>query len=297
MKTSLEKLLEHIPLSQLREAAETLSQRYRHGEKPYLTEEYHYAAYLAVRFPATFQAISQTFQQVNPETIHSFLDLGAGPGTGFLAAQTYFEGLTHATLIETDPHFISLGKQLTGPLATWKRATLPCTLPPHDLVLLSYSLNEMAEPEKVVKAAWAATQQFLVIIEPGTPAGYAQLMATRTFLLSQGAFMVAPCPNALDCPMQKPNWCHFPARVERNRLHRYLKQGTLGFEDEKYSYLIVSKTVQPLPKNRVVAPVTFKKNQVILPLCTEGQLSTITVTQKTKELYKRCRKLSWGDEL
>ncbi len=295
MSTSIETLLASIPPSTLKRAAETLSQRYRDGDKPYLTETSHYLAYLAVRLPATFQAISAVFQSIDPSTVHSFLDLGAGPGTGYLAAQAHFTALTEATLVETDPQFIDIGKQITDGPVTWKRATLPTILPPHDVVLLSYSLSEMDEPEKVLRSAWMATQQYLVIVEPGTPAGYEQLMGVRDALLSEGAFMVAPCPNALPCPMTNGDWCHFPARVERNRLHRYLKSGTLSYEDEKYSFIVMSKTEKPLPRARIIAPITFKKGHMILPLCTEGKIEATVVSQKDKALYKSCRKKEWGD--
>ena len=299
MTTPIETLLSGITPTKLRQAAETLSSRYRMGESPYLTEDAHYLAYLAMRFPATFEAISHVLDEIPADAVETLLDLGAGPGTGFLAAQAHFTGLTEATLVETDPAFITLGKEIIdAPIVTWKRATLPCILPPHDLVLMSYSLGEMDEPEKVLKAAWMATNKFLVIIEPGTPAGYEQIMKIRDILLAQGGFMVAPCPHSLKCPMQGGDWCHFPARVERNWLHRFLKSGTMSFEDEKYSYIIMSKTEVPLPQARIVGPINFKKGQVIMPLCTsEGNIETTIVTQRTKELYKQCRKKVWGDKL
>lgn len=298
MTTPIETLLGALPPSVLRQAAETLSQRYREGDKPYLTDEAHYLAYLAMRLPATFEAISHVLRAINPNTVHSFLDLGAGPGTGYLAAQEHFTHLTAATLVETDPQFIAIGQQLTEGPVTWKRATLPCVLPPHDVVLLSYSLSEMDDPEKVLKAAWMATTQYLVIIEPGTPAGYAQILAIRDTLLAQGGFMVAPCPHALACPMEGSDWCHFPARVQRNALHRYVKNGTMSFEDEKYSYLIMSKTPQILPAARIVGPINFKKGQVIMPLCaSSGEINVTIVTQKNKAFYKACRKKSWGEAI
>lgn len=297
MTTSLDDLLATLPPSKLKEAAEALSQRYREARKPFLSEEAHYLAYLAMRFPGTFEAITAVLSHLPQDVaLDSFLDLGAGPGTGYLAASRYFNTIGKATLVEADRGFIRLGQQLVPNTVSWQRATLPCSLTPHDLVLMSYSLNEMTDPDAVVQVAWEATQQFLVIIEPGTPTGYQRILQARRQLLDLGASIVAPCPHAQTCPLLAGDWCHFPARVERNKLHRYLKGGTLGFEDEKYSYLIVSRHPQPTPAARIVGPMQFKKGQVILPLCTaEGQYTIATVSQKNKSLYKACRKKSWGD--
>jgi ribosomal protein RSM22 (predicted rRNA methylase) len=264
----------------LRQAAEEISQRYRLGEKPYLTRKEHYLAYLITRYPATLAAISQVFKTVKNFSIESILDLGAGPGTGWVAAQNYFPMLKQATLLETDPEFIALGQQNTDERVTWQEAHLPCTLTPHDLVLMSYSLNEMPDPEEIIHLAFAATKKLLVIIEPGTPEGYARIIKIRTQLLDIGAHIVAPCPNALPCPMQSNDWCHFPARVERSAQHRQLKGGTLGYEDEKFSYLIVSKEKVETPCARLVAPTAMHGGHVQLTLCTQGHIEKKTVSKK-----------------
>ena len=289
-------MLEKISLPELRQAAEELSERYRSGKKPYLTEERHYYAYLAVRFPATLAAINRVLQEARVFPIESMLDLGAGPGTGWIAARSIFPHLKTGTMVEADSRFIRLGKEQVEDPVVWKEARLPSALEPHDLVLLSYSLGEMPQADKVVEDAWNAAKKILVLIEPGTPAGYARIIRMRTWLLSHGASIVAPCPHELPCPMQGSDWCHFPARVERTKLHRQLKSGTLGFEDEKFSYLIVCKEKKPPTGARLVAPPKIGKGHVQLTLCTEGKIVQKTVTQKEKEIYKRSRKLSWGDE-
>lgn len=286
---------EKIPLPQLRQAAEELSERYRTGKKPYLTKESHYYAYLAVRFPATLAVITRVLQEARSIAVTSMLDLGAGPGTGWIAAKTIFPHLMQGTLVEADPRFIALGKEQIEDPVVWKQAKLPSPLDPHDLVLLSYSLGEMEHADQVVEEAWRAAQKILVLIEPGTPAGYGRILRMRTWLLSQGASIVAPCPHELPCPMQGSDWCHFPARVERTKLHKQLKGGTLGFEDEKFSYLIVSKEKKSPSGARLVAAPKIGKGYVQLTLCQNGKIVQQTVTQKEKEFYKKCRKLDWGD--
>jgi ribosomal protein RSM22 (predicted rRNA methylase) len=281
LQPTLTALTDHLPRAQLREATERLSLRYRHYEKPYLRDKLDYFAYLITRLPATLAAIEAVFKEIPDNAITSFLDLGAGPGTGYLAAQKRFPLLKQATLLETDPEFIAIGKQLIADPVDWQQTHLPSTLLPHDVVLMSYSLGEIPESEQIVSDAFAACQQFLVLIEPGTPEGYARIITARKQLLALGAFMVAPCPNYLPCPMTGNDWCHFPARVERSSLHRQLKSGTLGFEDEKFSYLIVAK----------------EKVHVQFTLCKAGVIEQKIVSKKDNDLYKKCRKLDWGDVL
>jgi ribosomal protein RSM22 (predicted rRNA methylase) len=44
--------------------------------------------------------------------ISSLLDLGAGPGTALFAAAEIFPSLTSATLLEADPQWLHLKKEL-----------------------------------------------------------------------------------------------------------------------------------------------------------------------------------------
>ncbi|HLF66282.1 MAG TPA: small ribosomal subunit Rsm22 family protein [Gammaproteobacteria bacterium] len=297
MHIEIEALAKDIPVTMLQQAAAELSARYRANEMPYLTTHTHYLAYLITRMPATYAALCAVFKQAGQCNPRSMLDLGAGPGTGYFAAKAYFPDLAQVTLLEADPKFIRLGQQLITDSVLWQQASLPCQLVPHDLVLLSYSLNEMTDPAQIVQAAWQATQQLLVIIEPGTPHGYQRIIAMRDLLLSMDAHIIAPCPNALPCPMQAGNWCHFPARLSRSKLHRQLKGGELGFEDEKFSYLIVAKEAHPIANARIVAPKQTHKGHLQLTLCMEGELKSCTVSQKDKALYKKCRKVDWGDSV
>lgn len=293
MNTSL---LTSVPIKRLISAAQSVSARYRALEKPYLRCEDDYIAYIGMRLPGTLAAISSVLKHI-PDSSHiqTLLDLGAGPGTGYLAASQQFDGLTKATLIEADKQFIDIGKTLVTDKATWLHQSLPCEVEPHDLVLMSYSLGEMADPQTIVSLAWQSTQQYLVLIEPGTPTGYQLMIRMRDYLLTQGAHVVAPCPNALPCPINSPDWCHFPVRVERSKLHMQLKGGTLCYEDEKFSYIILSKQHTPLPEARIIAAPEHHKGHMTCRLCTRGELADIVVSKREGELYKKAKKLRWGD--
>lgn len=91
------------------------------------------------------------------------------------------------------------------------------------------------------------------------------------------------------------DWCHFSARVERSSLHRRLKGGTLGHEDEKFSYVAATKHAFPFPASRVLREPVRHSGHVILKLCTEEGVKQPTISKKMGELYKQARKVEWGD--
>ena len=92
------------------------------------------------------------------------------------------------------------------------------------------------------------------------------------------------------------DWCHFSQRVERTWQHRQLKGGALGYEDEKFSYLVAAKNHSPSSEARIVRHPGKHSGHVQLVLCTpEGKIENRTITRSSKEAYKRARKAEWGE--
>jgi ribosomal protein RSM22 (predicted rRNA methylase) len=235
------------------------------------------------------------------------LDLGAGPGTAVWAAALQFPELTHATLVEDAPEWISLGTRLAQSseasalrTADWRPQSVTAELPAgtFDVVTISYALNELrpAEVTQVVRAAWERTAKVLLIAEPGTPAGFELIREVRRELIASGAFVAAPCPHALACPMRDGNWCHFAERVQRTSEHRVAKHAELGYEDEKYSYVVFCRQPVQRPEARILRHPQKHSGHVELELCTVNGLSEETVSRRQAERYKRARKAEWGDE-
>ena len=233
--------------------------------------------------------------------------LGAGPGTALWAACENFPTIEKATLIEKDPSLSAIGKRLAehsehsaACTASWLAGDLEQTkeLPVHDFVVLSYSIGEL-KPEAMIpliELSWKATGKLLLIVEPGTPAGFERIRLVRSRLIEWGAHLAAPCPHAVACPMKGSDWCHFAARVERTALHRKLKGGSLGYEDEKFSYVAVSKEPVPLPASRILSEPSRHTGHVELKLCTRSDgLQYQIVSRKQGDLYKQARKAEWGD--
>ncbi|HEY2116333.1 MAG TPA: small ribosomal subunit Rsm22 family protein [Candidatus Angelobacter sp.] len=295
------------------QATAQLTERYKAADFsiPAVATEAHRAAYLAVRLPATYAALRRVFAEINvraPQAeIASMLDLGAGPGTALFAASEEFASLQQTTLVEADAEWLALGKRLAAPprlpenlKVQWSKQDLRSGLAceKHDLAVISYTLGELpqAAAEAVLNKAWKCAGKFLVVVEPGTRRGFAAVNAARSALIANAAHIFAPCPHAGICPMAEAgDWCHFSQRVERTSQHRQLKGGDLGYEDEKFSYVVAAKTAMPPAGARIVRHPGKHTGHVQLALCTvEGKIENRTVTRSSKEDYKRARKADWG---
>ncbi|MFN0111518.1 MAG: small ribosomal subunit Rsm22 family protein [Blastocatellia bacterium] len=309
LRSAIEQESASIPFGLLTTAFTELSDRYRQQKSAerFMTTDAHRLAYLAVRVPATFAAVSKALAQLGDEfQPESLLDLGAGTGSAAWAAAERFDSLQRFTLIEQDRSLIELGRKLAESSealrsADWRAANLR-TQPefePHDLMICSYSLGEIepAAAKKILKAAWQATKQILIVVEPGTTKGFETVRAARDQLIEAGAFLVAPCPHQTVCPMplDETDWCHFSARFDRTSLHRRLKGGSLGYEDEKFSYIAIAKLPVTVEAARVIRHPLNQPGFIQLQLCTPEGLQTLNITKRDKDAWKRARKTDWGD--
>jgi ribosomal protein RSM22 (predicted rRNA methylase) len=306
----IESLLNGISLSAISSARQELTSFYKseicnNNFNPLKSDHLRYA-YLIARFPATYavvyQVLSEMQHRFGPEWVHTLLDIGAGPGTVLLAALEAGLPLACATMVERDLGFIQLGKELVDDSVEqhWlcQDVTKELKLPAHDLVIASYSLSELRESDRmqVLEKLWHLTSKILIIIEPGTKAGFESLKKMRERLLLNDGILVAPCPHSEMCPMQKKDWCHFSARVERSSLHRKIKDATLNYEDEKFSYVIFSKNKAEPCQNRVIRRPLKGAGFINLQLCSKNGLKEKTITKKNKSQFSYARKIKWGDE-
>jgi ribosomal protein RSM22 (predicted rRNA methylase) len=309
---ALERELQAIPTKELGRASAELTEAYRGTgtrRPPRISSAVQTLAYAAVRMPATYAAVHAALSELKlrQSDVHIFsvLDLGAGPGTATWAASQLFPEMKHATLIEQESGLIDLGRKMAASASAgldrnWLYQDLrQLNAAPHDLVILSYVIGEIAPGElpKLIESAWHATSGALVVVEPGTPPGYQRIISVRELLITAGANLVAPCPHVHECPMLRfaGQWCHFAARVERTSMHRRIKAGSLGHEDEKFSYAIFSRTPVARTDARIVRHPMKHTGHVKLELCAQQGLRTETVSRKQKEPYRAAREARWGD--
>lgn len=311
LRAAVEQMLAHEPIERLARASERLSDRYRRevrDGKFHLDGELAAKAYLATRLPATFAAVRAALSMVEEASPDfepaSLLDFGAGPGTVFWAATDAWPELDRATLVEASPAIRSVGAALathSNVASEWLAGDVTGTVPqlePADLVTLAYVLDEIAETAipTVVQRLWDLTAHTIVIVEPGTPAGWRRILAARQTLIDAGAQVVAPCPHAQTCPITAPDWCHFSRRVARSRVHRLSKGAEVPWEDEKYIFIAASRHAAAPPSARVLAPPRTSSGLARLKLClADGRAEELTVSRRDGAVFKAARRADWGD--
>jgi ribosomal protein RSM22 (predicted rRNA methylase) len=142
---------------------------------------------------------------------------------------------------------------------------------------------------------WAKTRDTLLVVEPGTPAGYARIIAVRAQLIAAGAHVAAPCPHDGRCPLAAPDWCHFSQRLPRSQAHRQLKSAELAYEDERFAYVALTRVPASRRPARVLAQPVVSKVEVTAKLCTPEGLAITKVPRRAKADYARARRWRWGD--
>jgi ribosomal protein RSM22 (predicted rRNA methylase) len=308
-----DEVLDGLSLKELSRASEVLSQRYRtetNDGNLHLNDDLTARAYIATRLPATYGAVSASLQataKLRPEFApKALLDVGSGPGTALHAAKEQWESLGEAQLIEKSPSIRAWGERASAALelnVRWLDADVNSSFAAEqaDLVTIAYVLNELPEQQRkeLIARLWSLSKDILVIVEPGTPAGYKRILEARTQLIELGTNIIAPCPHTKTCPLAIQNdWCHFSQRVARSRLHRQAKNAEVGWEDEKYSYLAASKNLGKKVGARVLATPRGRSGLVTLKLCNEdGSSSEHTITKREGEVFKKARRVDWGDTL
>lgn len=314
LKSAIEKLASQNEHKKLSSDAKDLSYKYRKESgkgKRLLTTENEAISYSVVRMPATFGAVSKAFEYVLENITNiprTLLDVGAGTGAASFAIEDQID-LDSVVCLEREEAMQKVGKDLMKESssevlrdAKWISYDLAREeiREKADMVVASYMLNELSDGERLraLEKLWNASKNILLLIEPGTPSGYEQLLKARDYLNEKGGYMVAPCPHKGKCllrEMKESDWCHFSCRVERTKLHKQLKDASLGYEDEKFAYMAFSKEEVSLTKNRILRHPTIEKGRISVDICSLDGIRREIITRSDKENFKKVKKTKWGD--
>jgi ribosomal protein RSM22 (predicted rRNA methylase) len=300
-------------------AAAALSAAYRAGDPPddprgFVSDATTVRAYAAARMPATFAATARaalegarSLPTFAPRTL---LDAGAGTGAASWATSAVWPTLENLDLVEREPAMAELGRRLavTAPApiggARWTTSDLTTAdLSPADLVVAAYVLGEMAESMRsaTVERLWAATRGAILLVEPGSRAGYERILAARDRLIADGGLVAAPCPGNVPCPLRGSAWCHFLARLDRSPLQRRAKSAERSWEDEPFAYAVVVRPeeaaafgLRPAPRVVLGRP-RRRPGRVELRVCRDGRIETLTRSRRDGPAYRAALDLEWGD--
>jgi ribosomal protein RSM22 (predicted rRNA methylase) len=292
---------------------ERLIDTYRSGNTPItpiLASADDVLAYAAYRMPATYAVVRAALLQLQhgvPELQpRTLVDLGAGTGAVGWAAADVWPTLTDVTLFEQSAAAIALGQRIMRSSssvllegAAWRQWRLSeVDVERADVAKAAYVLGELtSQQQAVLVGLLMASAPTVVVIEPGTPAGFARIIRARTALIDGGFAIAAPCPHEFTCPMlERRDWCHFAERLDRSRIHRSVKAGELSYEDEKYSYVAAVRGPVHRPASRILRHPQLRKGLVSLELCTAaGAAADELISKSQGALYRAARNARWGD--
>ena len=270
-------------------------------------------AYIASQMPfalAPLQRVLAEIKRLRPD-FHpqSLLDFGCGPGTAVFAAKEEWPELTRIMAIDTSQPMLEVAKEMSSRLElgsgiTWRRfMSVADDRPRYDLVTCSHTLAELGDDglrAQAVEHLWNQTEKVLVLIERGNAEGFRLIRNARQLLLQKfekDLKILAPCPHHFECPM-RGSWCHFAQRVQLTSLQTELFNLPKGFEDQKFSYLVLERKAEPstaLP--RLVRPPLKRSGHVIQDACMpEGSIQRFVVAKSAgAQVFYDARKSQWGD--
>jgi ribosomal protein RSM22 (predicted rRNA methylase) len=315
LRACIDDALAGMTAATLSRNVEHLIETYRSGETPatpILANREHVLAYAAYRMPATYAVIHAALRHVHsavpalqPRTL---VDFGAGTGAAAWAATDVWPMIDDVTLLEQSAAAIDCGSRMMansqrGALQSarwraWRLSTIDADAVAADVAIAAYVLGELTEQQQaLLLALLVKSAPTVVVVEPGTPAGYARIIDARSALIDNGFTIAAPCPHQLSCPMlERGDWCHFAERLERSRLHRVAKVSELSYEDEKYSYVVATRERVDQAAGRIVRHPQLRKGLVSLQLCdASGNAREERIAKSQGALYKEARKARWGD--
>lgn len=309
LRKALDARLEGISRTALAERAAAISLRYRTGQgsAAAIRDATDALAYAVARMPATYAAVAAALGRLAERwpdfTPSTLVDLGAGPGTATYAAFQTWPSLSAIQQIEGNAQFRSFSETLAadagiGGIAFTPADVTAAAIPEADLAISAYVLVEIPEPaiERLVLRALESCRA-LVLVEPGTPAGFARVSTARNTLIAAGARILAPCPGERACAIAGTDWCHFTVRLPRSRDHKLLKSADAPYEDEPFSYLVATRSEGPgSVDKRIIAQPSLTRGEVALRTCTPRGLEGLRIPRSDRARYKAARKLAWGDD-
>lgn len=310
LEQAIENEIKDIKLSELKNEAEKLSNRYLNEErtgKTLLSKEIEAWAYSIMRMPATYGAIftvlKNTLNIIKNNKFKTLLDIGSGTGASIWSVQEQLE-IEKIVCLEREEAMRKIGQSLLKynekqiDVEWINKDITKEDLPNADIITMSYVINELSEKNRklLIEKLLKLDSKIILIIEPGTPEGFKNIKLIQEMALNNGKYIIAPCTSQQVCKLPENDWCHSIVRMERTKIHKILKNAELSYEDEKFSYIVISKDKYNLPESRILRHPIIEKGKITVKLCTKGNIEKKIITKKDKENFKKVKKKNCGDE-
>ncbi|CAB3222629.1 unnamed protein product [Arctia plantaginis] len=251
----------------------------------------------------------------------SFFDFGSGVGTGTWAINhfwskeifEYFCVDTSSSMHDLARLILCRGKDnVEMPFKGYfQRQFLPASTDlKYSIVLSAYSLFEMPSMQarlETIQKLWNKTEDYLIIIEHGSFAGFKVVNEAREFVLNlpkkstgNNGYVFSPCPNDNVCPryLEQETPCNFLMKYETLPV-----VGKSEVNADVFSYVVLKKGVRPSDDPqwpRLVRAPVVRSGHTICRLCTsQGELKEVIFSKgKYDQTTYRCaRSSNWGDLL
>ena len=260
--------------------------------------------------PATFCAVTtalkHTLNIAKSCEIESVLDIGAGTGAAAWAINEIIKP-KEIICLEREEAMRNIGQALMKyneemKKVEWINADITNSqiIKGADLIVSSYMINELKQEQRkniIQKLLNLEESKIILIIEPGTPEGFKNIKEIQKIALENGAYILAPCTSQEICKLPENDWCHTTIRVERNKTHKLLKSGDAPYEDEKFSYIAISKENLTTAASRILRHPIIETGKITLKLCNKGNIEEKIITKKDKEQFKLAKKKKCGDAI
>jgi ribosomal protein RSM22 (predicted rRNA methylase) len=259
-------------------------------------------AYLVGRLPLTFSVLCDLLEKIKVHMPFTFsvTDYGSGPATALLALHYVFDNSCFQYLAVEEKTAMKEAAVYLADKLNYQMQIRQMNVEKAEglfstLAIASYLLNELENMESFFKIL-CNHHEFILVIEPGTPDGYQRILKLRDLALKNGFSVVAPCPHGNPCPLQEGDWCHFFTRCQRPKILKQIKEASLGYEDEKYSYIFLSKHTKASHNGVLLdKPLVHPYKIEMKACCQDGHLKLLEIPKKDKDAYKMAKKSAWGD--
>ncbi|MCX7771324.1 MAG: hypothetical protein N2202_09660 [Proteobacteria bacterium] len=262
----------------------------------YMETELFRIAYLAYFYPINVYKCLHILSFYREYFINKkfYFDLGAGPLTFYTAcalakirADKFF---AHDKNIE----ILQLGKYVIGKLSKNISDNILFSLPyPNikiNVIFLGNIISEIRENEIIETLSSSLKicepkNNLIIILEPGTKAGFQNILFAKNLLKERGYQFLNTCPTET-CPLTEKDWCHENLIFPRSQFIEYIENKT-GLDNRfiNFTYGIFSSSdnkILNFDENtyRVVSNLLDRKGEYAIYLCCKQGLQLFSLLKR-----------------